>query len=85
MQAMRAKHQEPIASRRPERAAMLGKEMLSMCKPTRLLDPGFKYVPARHTNIAKTFARDRREQARACASAVAKATVIPINKERNHA
>ncbi len=50
-----------------------------MHKPTRLLDPGFKYVPARNTNIAKTFARIRREQARAAA---AQANVIPINKDK---
>ena len=54
-----------------------------MHKPTRLLDPQFKYVPARDTNIAKTFARLRREQA--MAKTPAKATVIPINKERVHA
>lgn len=54
-----------------------------MHKPTRLLDPRFKYVPARDTNIAKTFARLRREQAKA--TAATKATVIPINQERNRA
>lgn len=54
-----------------------------MDKPTRLLDPRFKYVPARHTNIAKTFARLRREQART--QTMASATVIPINKERGRA
>lgn len=54
-----------------------------MHKPTRLLDPQFKYVPARDTNIAKTFARLRREQAKA--QALTKAAVIPINKDRIHA
>ena len=54
-----------------------------MHKPTRLLDPGFKYVPARNTNIAKTFDRIRREQAKA--NAAAKARVIPIGRERSHA
>lgn len=54
-----------------------------MHKPTRLLDPQFKYVPARDTNIAKTFARLRREQAKA--KALTKAAVIPINKDRIHA
>ena len=54
-----------------------------MDKPTRLLDPRFKYVPASKTDIAKTFARLRREQARA--RAMASATVIPINKGRGRA
>lgn len=52
-------------------------------KPTRLLDPRFKYVPARDTNIAKTFARIRREQAKA--EAEKKAVVTPIRKERRKA
>lgn len=30
---------------------------------SRILDRKFKYVPAARTNIAKTFARIRREQA----------------------
>ncbi len=54
-----------------------------MHKPTRLLDPQFKYVPARETDIAKTFARLRREQARAKAETRSK--VIPIHNERAHA
>lgn len=31
-------------------------------KPTSILDPRFKYVPSEKTNIAKTFARIRRER-----------------------
>lgn len=56
------------------------KEARIMERPTRLLDPRFKYVPARETDIAKTFARIRREQAKA--RALGRAAVIPINKER---
>lgn len=32
-------------------------------KPTSLLDPRFKYVPAASTDIRKTFERVRREMA----------------------
>jgi hypothetical protein len=49
-----------------------------MEKSSKLLDPKFKYVPARNTNIAKTFARIRREQAKI--EALTKATVTPIKK-----
>lgn len=49
-----------------------------MPKPNSLLDPNFKYVPARHTDIAKTFARLQSEQARV---RIAAAADIPINKE----
>jgi hypothetical protein len=51
-----------------------------MRRPTTLLDPNFKYVPARDTNIAKTFARLRKEQAKA--RALTSATVISINKDK---
>ncbi len=34
-------------------------------KPASILDPKFRYVPARDTNIAKTFSRIRREMAEA--------------------
>jgi hypothetical protein len=54
-----------------------------MQKPKNLLDPKFKYVPARDTNIAKTFARLRREQAKI--KAMAKATVTPIKSKRKEA
>ncbi len=50
-----------------------------MPKPNSLLDPNFKYVPAKHTDIAKTFARLRSEQARIRIAAAAAA--IPIEKE----
>jgi hypothetical protein len=59
------------------------KERWFMYKPTGLLDPKFKYVPARNTDIAKTFARIRREQARS--KAMAMATITPIKKERKQA
>lgn len=49
-------------------------------KPTRLLDPRFKWVPSDKTNIKATFARIRREQAQAKAEKLA--TVTPIKKER---
>lgn len=45
-------------------------------KPPSLFDPDFKYVPAKDTNIAKTFRRIRREQAQAAAAK--KAVVTPI-------
>ena len=54
-----------------------------MDKPNSLLDPRFKYVSSSNTNIAKTFARIRREQARV--AIVTKATVVPIKKERQQA
>lgn len=47
-------------------------------KPTRLLDPRFKYIPAAETNIAKTFARIKREQAKTTAEQ--SAVVTPIKK-----
>lgn len=33
-------------------------------KPTRLLDPRFKWVPSDKTDIRKTFAKIRKEQAK---------------------
>jgi hypothetical protein len=42
----------------------------------RLLDPTFKYVPSGQTDIRKTFARVRREQAQ---QSQAKA-VVPLRK-----
>lgn len=54
-----------------------------MYKPTRLLDPGFKYIPAKSTNIAKTFARVRRELASATGASIARN--VPSNKQRNPA
>ena len=50
-------------------------------KPTSILDQKFKYVPSEKTNIAKTFARIRREQAQAEA-AKQKATVTPIKRRQ---
>lgn len=48
-----------------------------------LLDPRFKYVPAAKTNVAKTFARIRREMAeKAQADADAMKNVKPIRKEK---
>jgi hypothetical protein len=67
----------------PDLSSIAQKGVVTMHKTTRLLDPQFKYVPARDTNIAKTFARLRREQTKA--QAQTKAAVIPINKERTHA
>lgn len=49
-------------------------------KPTRLLDPRFKYVPAEKTNIRATFARIRREQAQATAEK--HSVVTPIIKRK---
>lgn len=48
-------------------------------KPTRLLDPRFKWVPSEKTDIRKTFARVKREQTKATDKL---ATVTPIKKER---
>ncbi len=46
-----------------------------------LLDPTFKYVPAVETNLRKTFARVRREQAEETARlAEVRAKVAPIKK-----
>jgi hypothetical protein len=36
-----------------------------------ILDPNFRYTPAAETDIAKTFARIRREQKRQAAAAAA--------------
>lgn len=49
-----------------------------MNKPTRLLDPAFRYVPARETDIRKTFARVRRELAQA--EQARQAVVTPIKR-----
>lgn len=46
-------------------------------KPKSLLDPAFEYVPAVSTDIRKTFARARKEQAREAAKA---GNVTPIKK-----
>lgn len=46
-------------------------------KPTRLLDPRFKYVPAKDTNIRKTFKRIKRELAE---QAEAPACVVQIRR-----
>jgi hypothetical protein len=48
-----------------------------------ILDPEFRYVPSTATDLRKTFARIRREQAKERAEAAARVThhVIPI-KER---
>lgn len=51
---------------------------------TSILNPAFKYVPAKDTNIKKTFARIRREQEKSEAEKQ-KATVTPIKKERRKA
>ena len=46
-----------------------------------LLDPSFKYVPAASTDIRKTFARIRREQAKAN-EAEANVKVMPLVVKR---
>lgn len=50
---------------------------------SRLLDPAFKYVPAGKTDIRKTFARIRREQAEAAKRTPA--NVKPLKKEPRRA
>lgn len=52
-----------------------------MRKPS-LLDPGFKYVPAKDTNIAKTFKRIRREQAQEAEAKNAVVTPIKGRKQK---
>ena len=47
-------------------------------KPTRLLDPRFKWVPSEKTDLRKTFARIRKEQAKATAEI--RSVVTPIKK-----
>jgi hypothetical protein len=50
-------------------------------KPTpnkRITDPAFKYIPAAQTDLKKTFARIRREQALARKTTH---VVVPIKKE----
>ncbi len=50
-------------------------------KPTSILDQRFKYVPSEKTDLAKTFARIRREQAKAEAEKK-NATVTPIKRRQ---
>jgi len=50
-------------------------------KPTSILDPKFKYVPSKDTNIAKTFRRIRREQVQAEAEKQ-KATVTQLKRRQ---
>jgi hypothetical protein len=45
-----------------------------------ILDPTFKYTPSGSTDLAKTFARVRREQKKA-AEATKDTTVVPIIKK----
>lgn len=52
-----------------------------MNKPRSILDPRFRYVPAAKTDIRKTFARVRRELARANARPV-DIRPLPIKEAR---
>ena len=44
-----------------------------------ILDPAFRYVPSRDTDIRKTFERIRRE--RGAAARVPRDTVVPLKRE----
>ena len=44
-----------------------------------ILDPTFRYVPSRDTDIRKTFERIRRE--REAAASGARDTVVPLKRE----
>jgi hypothetical protein len=44
-----------------------------------ILDPTFRYVPSRETDITKTFERIRRE--REAAASGARDTVVPLKRE----
>jgi hypothetical protein len=44
-----------------------------------ILDPAFKYVPAASTDLRKTFARVRREQAKVAEEAKIKVTPLKRN------
>jgi hypothetical protein len=44
-----------------------------------ILDPTFRYVPSRDTDIRKTFERIRRE--RGAAARVPRDTVVPLKRE----
>lgn len=46
-----------------------------------ILDPSFKYIPAADTDLKKTFARIKREQAAQKAEREAKVTVLQRAKE----
>lgn len=46
---------------------------------TSILNPAFKYVPAKDTNLKKTFARIRREQDK---TEQASATVTPLKRRQ---
>jgi hypothetical protein len=47
-----------------------------------LLDPSFVYVDAAHTDIRRTFARVRREQAEARKREQAARAVVPIHQQQ---
>lgn len=45
-----------------------------------ILDPSFKYVPASHTDVRKTFERIRQEQQKNAQEQAAKVAVIKQRK-----
>jgi hypothetical protein len=47
-----------------------------------ILDPSFRYVSSNHTDLRKTFARIRREQAASARAAVPSPSVVRLDRRR---
>jgi hypothetical protein len=53
-----------------------------MIKRARLLDKGFRYYPSSDTDVARTFARVRRQMKEAEKAKLPAANVKPLKKEQ---